>query len=92
MKIAILLLPTLLTIGFIAAASTQTTPTQTLSVGADRAAQIRQLHQALNDISERLSAVESTPRNFAPRGIAAVSPTLLATASVASPATHLRQP
>ena len=91
MKLPILLLPTLLTICFVAASLAHTNPAQDSTAQSNRITEIRELDRARDQISARLSALKATPHNVVPRGISAgTTPTSqVAIPAQFSPATHV---
>ena len=91
MKYAIIILPTLLTIGSITAVSIQASSNLIDGKWSDRAAEVKHLRHEASEISARLSVL-ATPHNFLPRGMSATRPHLLADASRPLPADGRRQP
>jgi hypothetical protein len=71
MKLPILLLPTLLTICFVAVSLAHTNPVQAPTAQSSRITEIRELDRARDEISARLSALKAAPHNVVPRGISA---------------------
>jgi hypothetical protein len=87
MKLPILLLPTLLTICFVAASLAHTNPVQAPTPQANRVTEIRELDHARDEISARLSVLKGASHHVVPRGIAAST---TPTAQVAMPAQFSR--
>ena len=71
MKIAILLLPTLLAACFVLALSTQASAPETSATVSSRAAKIRELHRQVDEALARLVILEPLAHNFVPRGASA---------------------